>query len=74
MDVCFFVFFFQKYNLVENNKDRNSNDYTCKFFFKKIEHNLLTILLYHVTITNVNEKHKTKYRLQFLKMKRYKYE
>ena len=54
MDVCFFVFFFQKYNLVENNKDRNSNDYTCKFF-KKIEHNLLTILLYHDTITNVNE-------------------
>ena len=43
-------------------------------FFKKIEHNLLTILLYHVTITDVNEKYKTKYRLQFLKMKRYKYE
>jgi len=59
LDVCFFVFFFQKYNLVEKNKDRNSNDYTCKFF-KKIEHNLLTILLYHATITNVNEKTQNK--------------
>ena len=50
----FFVFFFQKYNLVEKNKDRNSSDYICNFF-KKFEHNLLTILLHHGTITNVNE-------------------
>ena len=51
--------FLSKIQSCRKNKDRNSSDYTCKFF-KKIGHNLLTILLYHVTITDVNEKYETK--------------
>ena len=48
-----YIFWSDDYILPNGNIDYDK-------FFKKIEHNLLTILLYHVTITDVNEKYETK--------------